>query len=88
MKYSNCFKNIVITVTEAGLSLPIAQKPNHPNDKLAAERGFNHKAAKWGGRRTSLKSASLKMGTQGYLWDWGQGDLKCGDICLEAGRSE
>ena len=52
------------------------------------ERVFNHKAAKWGNRRTRPKSASPKLGTWGYLWGREQGGLQCGDRWLEVRRGE
>ena len=72
--------------TEPGLFLPVTRKGKPWDDEMAAQRQFNHKAAKWGNRRMSLKSASPKMGTQGYLgvggkvvcsvetadWRWGE----------------
>ena len=47
-------------VIESGLFLPTAQKAKHLDEEIAAERGFNHKAAMQGGRSMSLKSASQK----------------------------
>ena len=44
-----CYTNIFVVfvyVTEPGLFLPFAQKAKHPDDKTAAERGFNHMSAK------------------------------------------
>ena len=36
--------------------------------RFAAKRGFICKTARWGNRRTSLESASLKAKGSGYLW--------------------
>ena len=59
------------SVTEPGSFLPATQKTKLQDEKLAAVRGFNHKAAMWGSESMSLKFASLKIGAQGYLWDVG-----------------
>ena len=47
------------------------QSPRKPNTvtRLQQREGFNHKVAKRGNGRVSLKSTSLKRGTQGYLLD-------------------
>ena len=58
--------------------LPAAGKAKHRDDEIAAEREFNHKAAMRGSKSMSLKSTFPKIGTQGYLWDGGQGGLKSG----------
>ena len=63
-------------------------KPNTETTRLQQREGFNHKAAMWGSERMSLKSTSLKMGTQGFLWGKGQGGLKCGDRWLEVRSDE
>ena len=68
---------------------PPPWKPNTETTRLQQrERGFTHKAAMWGGESMSLKPASLKVGTEGYLWGRGQGGLKCGDRWLEVRRGE
>ena len=54
-------------VTEPGSFLQVAQKANHQDNEIAAERGFTHKAAKGGTERTNLKSTCPHMGTQGYF---------------------
>ena len=46
---------------------PTRGKPNTETPRFAAEKGFIHKAAKGGGRRTSPRSASWKARGLGYL---------------------
>ena len=46
---------------------PTCSKPNTEMPRFAAEKVFIHKAAKGGGKRTSLKSASWKARGLGYL---------------------
>ena len=41
-----------------------------------------------GSENVSLKFPSSKIGTQGYLWDRGQGGLKCGERWLVMRRGE
>ena len=66
-------------VTELGSFLPASQKAKHWVDEIAAERAFNLKAVMRRSESISLKFTSPKRGTQGYLWDRGQGGLKCGE---------
>ena len=73
-------------VTKPGLFLPTAQKAKHQDDKIAAEGEVNHKAAMWRSESMSIKSASPKIGTQGYLCERGQGGLKCGGRWLQVRR--
>ena len=44
-------------------------KPNPEMPRYAAEKGFIHKAAKHGDKRTSLKSTFMKVRGWRYLWD-------------------
>ena len=60
------------TITVPGLFLPDTQKAKHQDDEIAAEIEFNHKAAMQGSESMNLKSASLKIGTRGYLRDGGK----------------
>ena len=56
-------------VTEPGLFCLMHSKPNTEALRFAAKKGFIHKAAKRGDRRTSLRPASPKTKGLGYLWD-------------------
>ena len=65
------------------LVCPKRPKPNTEMPRVVAEKGFLHKAAKWGDGRTILKSASLRVRGLGYLWveyrvvrGAGEGDLR------------
>ena len=44
----------------------------HRDDEIAADTGFTHKAAMRRSESMSLKPASSKIGTQGYLWGRGK----------------
>ena len=59
-------------VTAPCLFLPAAWKAKRRDDEIVAEREFTYKAAMQGSKSPHLGSTSLKIGTQGYLWDGGK----------------